>query len=150
CPRGRDAQAGRDRPRRRCKSRREWAAQPARAPRGWRPWARTARALLPPWRRAEWRSGLAASSHVIAVAADRVDDRDLLHREVGDDLGAVGVDDEHLLDAHAELVRLPVLRLEREHHPRLDLDGMVERPDARDDGRIVLREPQAVAPKVGS
>ena len=41
-----------------------------------------------------------------------------------------------------------MLRLEREGHPGLDLDGVVERPDARDHRWVVLREAQAVAPVV--
>src|SRR5262249_50947066 len=72
------------------------------------------------------------------------DDGNLFHREVGDDLGAIRVDDQHLLDPHAELVPLAVLGLEREDHAGLDLEGMVQGPDPRDDRRIVLRDPEAV------
>src|SRR5262249_6129673 len=71
-----------------------------------------------------------ASPHVIAVARDGIDDRDLLDREVGDDFRAVLVHDQHLFDAHAPAEFLPVLGLEREHHAGLDLDRMIERPDA--------------------
>src|SRR5436190_5953557 len=42
----------------------------------------------------------AGSSYVIAVAGDRIDHRDLLHREVGDDLDPFRMHDQHLLDAH--------------------------------------------------
>src|SRR5262249_41881585 len=79
------------------------------------------------------RPGMTASPslHVVAIARDGIDDGDLLHREVGDDLGAILVHDEHLLDAHAPAEFLSVLGLEREHHAGLDLDGVVERPDAR-------------------
>src|SRR5882757_254285 len=71
--------------------------------------------------------------HVIAVAGQRIDDGDLLHREVRDDLDLVLVHDQHLLDTHAVAIALAVLGLEREGHALLDLDGMIERPDARDD-----------------
>src|SRR5438477_6822826 len=76
-------------------------------------------------------------------------DGDLFHREVRDDLDLVVVDDQHLLDPHAPLVLLAMLRLQREDHPRPDLERMVERPDPRDDGLIVLGEAEAVAPEVG-
>src|SRR6202043_4204498 len=86
---------------------------------------------------------------MIPVARQRVDDRDLLDREVGDDLDLILVDDEHLLDAHPIAELLAVLRLQREGHALLDLDRMIERPDARDDRGIVLGKTQAMAPKVG-
>src|SRR6202790_5336746 len=82
------------------------------------------------------------------IPGHRADHGDLLDRESGDDLDAILVHDQHLLDAHAPLMRLAVLRLERKHHPFLDLDGMVERPDARDHRRIVLCEAQSVAPQI--
>src|SRR6202158_4931430 len=75
---------------------------------------------------------------VTRIAHHGVDHGDLLDREIGDDLDAILVHDQHLLDAHAPLMRLAVLGLERKHHPFLDLDRMVERPDARDDRRVVL------------
>src|SRR5258708_2769992 len=87
--------------------------------------------------------------HVIPIARYRVDDRDLLDREVGDDLDLVLVHDEHLLDAHPIAEFLAVLRLQREGHALLDLDRMIERPDARYDRGVVLREAQAMAPEVG-
>src|SRR5260370_20082655 len=86
---------------------------------------------------------------VIPVARERVDDRDLLDRKVGDDLDLILVDDEHLLDAYPIAEFLAVLRLQREGHALLDLDRMIERPDARDDRGVVLREAQAMAPEVG-
>src|SRR5260370_39866227 len=86
---------------------------------------------------------------VIPVARERVDDRDLLDRKVGDDLDLILVDDEHLLDAHPIAEFLAVLRLQREGHALLDLDRMIERPDARDDRGVVLREAQAITPKGG-
>src|SRR5258707_11825213 len=95
--------------------------------------------------RPRWRPLL----HVIAISRDRIDDRDLLHREVGDDLDLVLVHDEHLLDAHPVAELLAVLGLEREGHALLDLDRMIERPDARDDGRVVLSKAEAVAPEIG-
>src|SRR5229473_738883 len=52
------------------------------------------------------------------------------------------------LDPHAPLELLAVLSLEREHHAFLDLDRVVERPDARDDRLVVLREAETVAPEV--
>src|SRR5678815_1579406 len=59
------------------------------------------------------------------------------------------MDDQHLLDAHAPAVHLPVLGFKREDHPWLDLDRVIERPDARDDRWIVLREAEPVSPEVG-
>src|SRR5437763_12937029 len=82
-----------------------------------------------------------SSSHVVAVARDRIDHGDLLDRKVGDDLDPVRMHDQHFLDAHAPAEALAVLGLEREHHAGLDLDRMVERPDAGDHRLIVLREP---------
>src|SRR6266852_2262546 len=49
---------------------------------------------------------------------------------------------------YAVAVALAVLRLEREGHAFLDLDRVIERPDAGDHRRVVLREPKAVAPQV--
>src|SRR5262245_52877833 len=89
------------------------------------------------------------SLHMIPIAGQRIDDRDLLHREVRHDLDVVLVHDQHFLDAHAIAVALAVLRLERERHALLDLDRVVERPDARDHRRIVLRKPETMAPQVG-
>jgi hypothetical protein len=43
---------------------------------------------------------------------------------------------------------LAVLRLERKRHSGLDLDWMIERPDARDHRRVVLREAEAMAPQI--
>src|SRR5260221_9246721 len=83
------------------------------------------------------------------VAGHRVHHGDLLDRETGDDLDLVLVNDQHLLDAHAPLELLAVLGLEREHHAFLDLDRVIERPDARNDGLVVLRKPKAVTPEVG-
>ena len=41
------------------------------------------------------------SLHVIPIARQRIDDGDLLHREVRDDLDLVLLHDQHFLDAHA-------------------------------------------------
>src|SRR5215470_4688944 len=57
------------------------------------------------------------SLHVVAVARQRVDDGNLLHREIGNDLDSVLVHDQHLLDAHAVAELLAVLRLEGKRHP---------------------------------
>src|SRR5262249_49772141 len=89
-----------------------------------------------------------ASLHVIGVAWDGIDNGDLLDREVGDDLDLLLVHDQHFFDAHAVAEALAVLGLERKRHSGLDLDRMVERPDARDHRRIVLREPQTMAPLI--
>src|SRR5215831_4275574 len=86
---------------------------------------------------------------ITRITRHRVDDRDLLDREVGNDLDAVLVNDQHFLDAHAPFMGLAVLGLEREHHPLLDLHRVVERPDARDHWRIVLRQTEAVTPQIG-
>src|SRR5947209_7783718 len=87
--------------------------------------------------------------HMIAVARQRIDHGDLLDREIGDDLDLSLVHDQHLLDAHAIAETLAVLGLEREGHAFLDIDRMVERPDARDHRRIVLSETETMAPKIG-
>jgi hypothetical protein len=42
------------------------------------------------------------------------------------------VHDQHFLNAHTVPEALAVLRLERERHSGLDLDRVVERPDAGD------------------
>src|SRR5262245_31040579 len=84
--------------------------------------------------------------HMLAITGDWIDDRDLLDREVRDDLDLLLVHDQHFLDAHAVAEALAVLGLERKCHAGLDLDRMIERPDARDHRRIVLREPQTMAP----
>src|SRR5712672_220887 len=83
------------------------------------------------------------------VAGNRVHHGDLLDRETGDDLDLVLVNDQHLFDAHAPLELLAVLGLQGEHHAFLDLDWMVERPDARDHRLVVLRKSEAVPPKIG-
>src|SRR5262245_12104710 len=70
------------------------------------------------------------SLHMIPIAGQRIDDCDLLHREVRHNLDVALVHDQHFLDAHAVAVALAVLRLERECHALLDLDWVVERPDA--------------------
>src|SRR5262245_14203063 len=62
------------------------------------------------------------SLNVIPVPRNRIDDGDLLHGEIRRDLDAILVNDQHLLDAHAPAVHLPVLRFEREDHSRLDLN----------------------------
>src|SRR5262249_7350649 len=85
---------------------------------------------------------------VIAVARQRIDDGGLLYREVGDGLDLVLVHDQHFLDTHAVAETFAVLGLERKGHAFLDLDRMVERPDARNHRRIVLRQPEAMAPEV--
>src|SRR2546426_10439018 len=83
---------------------------------------------------------------VTRISRHRIDHGYLLDREIRDDLDSILVHDQHLLDPHAPLMRLAVLRLEGEHHPFLDLDRMIERPDARDHRWIVLCEAQSVAP----
>src|SRR4029078_10963530 len=70
------------------------------------------------------------SLYLIPRARQRIDDCDLLHREVRHDLDIVLVHDQHFLDAHAIAVALAVLGLKREGHSLLDLDRVIERPDA--------------------
>src|SRR5262249_24168431 len=89
------------------------------------------------------------SLHMVAVARQRIDDGDLLDREVGYDLDRILVHDQYLLDAHAVAEPLAVLRLERERHAFLDFDRMVERPDARDHRRIVLCQTKTMDPQIG-
>src|SRR5580704_8544715 len=86
------------------------------------------------------------SFHMVAVARQRIDDGNLLDWEVGHDLDVLLVHDQHFLDAHAVPIFLAVLCLESEGHAFLDIDGMIERPDARDHWRIVLGETEPVAP----
>src|SRR5262249_3136578 len=74
--------------------------------------------------------GAFSSAARVTSAARSHDDGDLFYRKVGDDLGAIGMHDQHLLDPDTPLVLLAVLGFEREHHAGLDLERMVERPDA--------------------
>src|SRR6266568_4822631 len=89
------------------------------------------------------------SFYVIAVARQRIDNGDLFDREVRDDLDLVLLHDQHFLDAHAVTEFLAVLSLEREGHAFLDIDRMIERPDARDHRWVVLGESKPVAPQIG-
>src|SRR5690242_2572168 len=114
---------------------------------GWGLSRSTTASLRGAWRRAVRKAFLSPCQR--RISRHRIDHRDLLDREAGDDLDPVLVHDQHFLDAHAPLEFLAVLGLEREHHAFLDLDRMVERPDARDHGLVVLRQAQAVAPEVG-
>ncbi len=56
----------------------------------------------------------------------RVDNRDLLDREVGNDLDFIVVDNQHFLDPDTILVCLSVLGFQGEDHAFLDLDRVVE------------------------
>src|SRR6266849_4374977 len=73
------------------------------------------------------------------IARHRIDDGNLLDREVGNDLDLVLVGDQHLFDAHAPLEFLAVLGLEHEHHAFLDLDRMVISGGASSLPRTCLR-----------
>jgi hypothetical protein len=66
--------------------------------------------------------------------------------ETGDDVAAARCDDDLFLDPRrgAPIGRRAV-RLEREHHSFLELDGMLEGVDARDHGRLVEADADAVA-----
>src|SRR5580693_8804170 len=90
-----------------------------------------------------------ASLHMIAVARQWIDHSDLFDREVGHDLDVLLVYDQHFLDTHAVTVFLAVLCLQSKCHAFLDIDGMIEGPDAGDHWRIVLGETEAVSPEVG-
>src|SRR5580704_17858867 len=79
---------------------------------------------------------------VVGISRHGIHYRDLFHREIGNNLHAVFVDDQHFFNMNAPLKGLPMLRLERKDHAFLDLDGMIERPDARDQRLIVLRQPK--------
>src|ERR1700691_2328468 len=57
---------------------------------------------------------------VIAIARQRIDDGDLLDREIRHDLDAVLLDDQHLLDAHAVTDLPAVLLSERKGHAFFD------------------------------
>ena len=89
-----------------------------------------------------------ALSDMIAIARQRIDDRDLLDREIGYDLDLVFLHDQHLLDTHPVAKPFAVLRFKRKRHAFLNFDRMVERPNTGDDRRIVLRKPKPVAPQV--
>src|SRR5262245_32630606 len=89
------------------------------------------------------------SLHMISITRQRIDHCDLLHGEVRHNLDVVLLHDQHFLDANAIAEALAVLGLEREGHALLDFDRMIERPDARDHRRIVLREAEAMAPQIG-
>ena len=78
-----------------------------------------------------------------------IDGDDLVRLVGGDQLGPVSVTYSISSSRTPKLVQLAVLRLERERHARLDLDGVVERPDARDDRLVVLGQAEPVAPEVG-
>src|SRR5271166_842289 len=60
------------------------------------------------------------SFNVIAVARNGVHHRDLLHREIRDDLDFLFVHDQHLLDAHAVAEALAMLGLQGKRHSGLD------------------------------
>src|SRR5919197_105459 len=90
--------------------------------------------------RSKRRGPVSTADRVVFPTAASVHHRDLFHRKVTDDLGPVRVDDQHLLDPYAPLVPLAVLGLQREDHAGPDLQRMVERPDARDHGLVVLGE----------
>ena len=82
--------------------------------------------------------------------ADRVvglaGDHQVLSREAGDHLAAVGGDHQLLLDPRCRpAVAGRPEGLEREHHARLDLLGMVERDQPTEDRLLPDREPDAVA-----
>src|SRR5689334_5187981 len=84
--------------------------------------------------------------HMISIPGQRINDCDLLHREVRNDFDFVLLYDEHFLDTDAVAEALAVLGLKRKRHPFLDLHRMIERPDARDDRRIVLRQTETMTP----
>src|SRR5260370_10134950 len=86
---------------------------------------------------------------VVAVTRQRIHHGDLLDGEIRHDLDVVLLHDQHFLDPHAVAETLAVLGLEREGHALLDLDRMVQRPDAREHLRIILRYPHGVAPHIG-
>src|SRR5579872_2984624 len=73
----------------------------------------------------------------------------LVNREQGRHLGTLAGDEEHLLEPHAPLQHLAVLRLECEAHPFLNVDRIVERVDPTDHRHVVLRQPESVPPQVG-
>src|SRR6478752_4734475 len=70
------------------------------------------------------------SLHVVSVTRQRINNCDLLHGEVRHDLDLVLLHDQHFLDADAVAEAFSVLRFEREGHAFLNVDRMIERPDA--------------------
>src|SRR4028119_717572 len=74
-----------------------------------------------------------------------VGNEELLCREQRDDPGAVGCDDDLLLDARGgETVAGRAVGLQREDHALLDLDGVLERVEPADDRPLVQREAESV------
>src|SRR5262249_51356576 len=62
------------------------------------------------------------------IASVRIGDRQLVGREEGDDLGALGRDDHLFLDARRrDAVGCRAVRLDGEDHPHLELHRMLER-----------------------
>src|SRR5688572_6177753 len=99
-------------------------------------WARTSNlrhSTIVRYRRRSSSGSLVASTGSVRERVDvmpasvRVGDEELLRGEAGDHLGAIGRHDDLLLDPCR---RVPVLRgavrLEGDHHPLLDLDGVVD------------------------
>src|SRR5262245_12193761 len=66
----------------------------------------------------------AQSSHMVAIARNRVDHGDLFDWKIGHDLYLVVVNDQHLLDTDAIAEALAVLGFQRERHAWQDLDGV--------------------------
>ena len=62
---------------------------------------------------------------------------------------AVVGDQEHFLEADAEVVDLAVLGFQREDHAGGDVFGVVQGPDPGDHRPVVLGQAEAVAPQVG-
>src|SRR5947199_8686097 len=78
-----------------------------------------------------------------------IDDGDFLDRELRRDFRALLRHHHHLFASHSPLKRLAVLRFQSEAHSWLDFDGKVEGIDSRDNTRVVLSEPETVAPEIG-
>src|SRR5579859_4347962 len=73
-------------------------------------------------------------------------DRQFLRRKQSNDFAALGGDDQFLLDSRrGASVRCRAVGLERKHHAFLDLEGMIQRNQARDDRPFVEGDSEAVA-----
>ena len=80
---------------------------------------------------------------------NHLDWHDPVDGEMGDQLGLVRMNDDHFLDTNAPFQRLAMLGLERKDHAFLNLDRMIQGPDAGNHRRVVLGKAKTMAPKVG-
>src|SRR3984893_17745800 len=91
------------------------------------------------------RPGCGWSKEVESLALIPAGDRQVDGGEPGEDLWAVVVAHALFLDAgRGDAVGRRAVRLHREHHPRLELDGVLKGVQPRDDRALVQAEAEAV------